>query len=145
MSKFTKLAGVILLGVTITGAMGFAGDEANKDAGKKKCAKACKTACEKHRASGGDKEACKAKCDASNKKCRSNSAKRKCGDVMSKADTNKDGKLSFKEFKASNMEKIKSQFKKMDTDGDGFLTKDDRKGKRCKSGKKKKVENKPEA
>jgi hypothetical protein len=40
MSTFSKLAGVALLSVAITGSMVFAGDEDSKSACKKKCAKA---------------------------------------------------------------------------------------------------------
>ncbi len=147
MSKLTKLAGVMLLGVSITGAMVFAGDEDRKSACNKKCAKACKTACVKSKASCGNKEACKVKRDARKKKCGSDNSKEKRGEFMRKADTNKDGKLSMKEFKASHMKQLVGQFKKMDTDGDGFITKEDRKGKRKKgkSEKKKKGKKKKEA
>jgi Ca2+-binding EF-hand superfamily protein len=101
----------------------------------------------KSKASCGNKEACKVKRDASKKKCGSDKAKGTHGEFMSKADTNKDGKLSMKEFRASHMKRMKSQFKMMDTDGDGFLTEADRegKGKKCKSEKKKKGKKKEEA
>jgi hypothetical protein len=147
MSTFSKLAGVALLSVAITGSMVFAGDEDSKSACKERCAKACKTACVKSKASCGNKEACKVKRDASKKKFGSDKAKGTHGEFMSKADTDKDGKLSMKEFKTSQMKRNKSQFKMMDTDGDGFLTKADRKGKgkKGKSEKKKKGKKKKEA
>ena len=145
MSTFSKLAGVALLSVALTGSMVFAGDQDSKSACKKKCAKACKTACVKSKASCCNKEASKVKRDASKKKSGSDKAKGTHGEFMSKADTDKDGKLSMKEFKASHMKRMQSQFKMMDTDGDGFLTKADRKGKKGKSEKKKKGKKKKEA
>lgn len=43
--------------------------------------------------------------------------------MMEKIDTNKDGKISKAEFDAHHEEK----FKKMDADGDGFVTKEEKK------------------
>ncbi|HSH72387.1 MAG TPA: hypothetical protein VK974_04950 [Methylophilaceae bacterium] len=39
----------------------------------------------------------------------------------SQADTNKDGKISYDEFKASHEKRLEAQFKRMDINGDGFV------------------------
>ena len=41
-------------------------------------------------------------------------------------DTNNDGKVSFKEFKAAKTNNLNEKFKKMDVNGDGFISKEDR-------------------
>ena len=37
------------------------------------------------------------------------------------ADTNQDGKVSFEEFKAAGEKRMEMQFKRMDSNGDGFI------------------------
>jgi len=37
------------------------------------------------------------------------------------ADTNQDGKVSYDEYRASREKQIERQFKRMDTNGDGFI------------------------
>ncbi len=48
----------------------------------------------------------------------------KCGKHrdLTRFDSNKDKKVSFKEFSAGYSEGLKDRFKRYDTDGDGFLT-----------------------
>lgn len=47
------------------------------------------------------------------------------GERFEKADSNKDGKLSFEEFKAAREDQMKQMFQKMDANGDGSLTKEE--------------------
>lgn len=58
---------------------------------------------------------------------------------MEKLDTNKDGKVSFEEFKAgapkdAPAEKVEAKFKKLDANGDGSITKDEFAAMRPKDG-----------
>ena len=48
---------------------------------------------------------------------------------MKEADTNGDGKISLKEFKVGHMKRMKQMFTHMDSNGDGFLSKEDHIGK----------------
>ena len=50
--------------------------------------------------------------------------------LMEQADTNKDGKVSFDEFKAFHDAKMQEMFKKLDTNGDGFVDKDEARNRR---------------
>lgn len=43
--------------------------------------------------------------------------------TFAEADSNGDGKLSLEEAQASNLQDVVSNFKKIDTDRDGFLSK----------------------
>jgi len=53
-------------------------------------------------------------------------AKKECN-YIEKMDANKDGKVSFEEFKEARNTYAKKKFDRMDTNGDGFITKDDKK------------------
>ncbi|MEZ0233077.1 MAG: EF-hand domain-containing protein [Methylophilaceae bacterium] len=44
-------------------------------------------------------------------------------DLGAKADTNKDGKISYDEFRAAQEKRSAEQFKRLDTNGDGFIDK----------------------
>jgi hypothetical protein len=48
---------------------------------------------------------------------------------MKELDTDGDGKVSLKEFKVSHKKRMNEMFKHMDSNGDGFLSKEDRPGK----------------
>lgn len=52
--------------------------------------------------------------------------KKHFGGGISEFDTNKDGKVSKKEFEKGSKARSKERFKDMDTDGDGYLTIDER-------------------
>ncbi len=45
--------------------------------------------------------------------------------MIEQADTNKDGKVSFDEFKTFHDAKMQEMFKKLDTNGDGFVDKEE--------------------
>lgn len=47
----------------------------------------------------------------------------KPGKMMEEADANKDGKVSFDEFKAGHDRRMQEHFKKLDANGDGFIDK----------------------
>lgn len=56
--------------------------------------------------------------------------------MLEKADTNKDGKLSYDESKAFQEKRMQERFKKMDANNDGFVDKDEvRKGREMRQGK----------
>jgi hypothetical protein len=48
------------------------------------------------------------------------------GERIAQMDADKDGKITFEEFKAFMESKMQERFKALDTNGDGVLTKDDR-------------------
>ena len=50
--------------------------------------------------------------------------KKQCS--MDKMDANKDGKVTFDEFKAAHDERMQQRFSRMDADGDGVITEEDR-------------------
>jgi len=45
--------------------------------------------------------------------------------MMSKMDADKDGKITYEEFKSFNEQRIKADFQRFDADGDGSLTEDE--------------------
>jgi len=53
-------------------------------------------------------------------------AKKECN-YIEQMDANKDGKVSFEEFKEARKAYAKKKFDRMDVNGDGFITKDDKK------------------
>ncbi|MDX8395820.1 MAG: EF-hand domain-containing protein, partial [Mariprofundaceae bacterium] len=53
-------------------------------------------------------------------------AKKECN-YIEKMDANKDGKVSFEEFKEARQAYAKKKFDRMDSNGDGFISKDDKK------------------
>jgi Ca2+-binding EF-hand superfamily protein len=56
-------------------------------------------------------------------------ARAKGREALVKADANKDGKVSMDELQQTNPKVTPEKFKKMDKNGDGFITKEDRKQK----------------
>jgi Ca2+-binding EF-hand superfamily protein len=51
---------------------------------------------------------------------------------VEKMDVNKDGKVSFEEFKAARQAHAKKKFEHLDSNGDGFISKDDKRSKHKK-------------
>lgn len=84
---------------------------------------------------GGGKDDCplgahkcdsKAACPLGHKDCDNHKncppGKHDCGQGAAAMDSNKDGKVSLKEFSAAHDKRMQEKFKHMDANGDGFLT-----------------------
>jgi len=60
------------------------------------------------------------------------SKEKKACKYVEKMDANKDGKVSFEEFKAARQAHAKKKFEHLDSNGDGFISKDDKRSKHKK-------------